>query len=548
METAPSIRTGTAPPRPVPEEQAAAARARGLPERVAALLDPATYPHPAADIELVETHISWVVLAGSYAYKMKKPVDFGFLDFRTLAQREHDCAEEVRLNRRLCRGLYRGVEHLVERGGVYRIGGPGRLVEPLVWMRRLPAEGMLPHLLRRFRADAALMRRLARRLSAFHARAATGPGVDEHGSPEVVAHNWRENFEQMAPFVGRTTTPATNEAIRAYVDRFLDAQGALLARRVARGRIRDGHGDLHAGSVCLDGHRLYLFDCLEFNARFRCADVASEVSFLAMDLDRHGRADLGAAFVDGYVGASGDRELLDLLDFYRCYRAYVRGKVLSFRLAEPELPASEASAIAVEASGYFDLAASYADRSRQPQLIVVMGLPASGKTTLAAAIAGRLGAVHISSDVVRKTAAGIAPTTPRTAAFGAGLYTAAARHRTYDAMRASAARWLRRGKTVVLDATFGDPAERRRVQRLAGRLGMPLAFLACQAAEPVLVARLRARRAGPSVSDARLENWPALRDAYQPPREIVDVVAIDTQVGPATAVEAAMRALGRRPG
>ena len=305
-----------------------------LPPLVRALLRPEAYAHRADDLCLRETHASWVILAGAYAYKIKKPVDLGFLNFSTIERRAADCVDEVRLNRRLCPDVYLGVVEVVMRDGTYFLGGPGRSVEPAVWMRRLPESGMLPHLLARGQVDTGLVQRIAGHLADFHATAATGPGVDEYGSLATVRANWDESFAQMAPFLGRTISGETNAAIATYVQRFLSKQAALLERRVADGRIRDGHGDLHAASICLEGDRLQLFDCLQFAPRFRCADVAAEVAFLVMDLEHYGRADLSTAFAHEYVRASGDEELFRLLDFYACYRAYVRGKVRSLRLAQ----------------------------------------------------------------------------------------------------------------------------------------------------------------------------------------------------------------------
>jgi aminoglycoside phosphotransferase family enzyme len=340
----------------------------GLPSIVQALLQPEAYPHPADDLRLHETHISWVILAGPFAYKIRKPVNLGFVDFTSAAARLEDCINEVRLNRRLCPDLYLGIVQIVARDGQYRIGETipldsrthaDDLGEPAVWMGRLPEDGMLPELLARNAATPALMEQIARQLAAFHETAATGPGVDEYGSLATITVNWDENFSQTAAVIGRTLSQATYDQIQKFVRRFLAEQRPLLEQRVTDGRIRDGHGDLHAGSICLDGDRVHLFDCLEFAPRFRCADVAAEVAFLAMDLDRYGRADLGATFVDAYVRASTDRDILRLLDFYRCYRAYVRGKVRSLRLNDPALSPVDQTPIEADARAYFRLAAGY---------------------------------------------------------------------------------------------------------------------------------------------------------------------------------------------
>lgn len=344
----------------------------GLPALIRGLLRPEAYPHPADDLQLHETHISWVILAGPFAYKIRKPVNLGFVDFSGLAARAEDCHREVRLNRRLCPDVYLGVVQIVERDGHYALSdagqpdglfGPETPVEPVVWMRRLPADGMLPAMLARDAVTPELVREIARQLAAFHPQAATGPGVNEYGSLDTIRGNWDENFSQTEPCIGRTISQSMFDRIKTFVERFQEEQRPLLERRIAEGRIREGHGDLHAGSICVEGDRVHLFDCLEFTPRFRCADVAAEVAFLAMDLDRYQRPDLSRAFVEEYVQRSEDTELLTLLDFYRCYRAYVRGKVASLRLNQPGLSPEERATTEDEARSYFEMAGRYADHS-----------------------------------------------------------------------------------------------------------------------------------------------------------------------------------------
>jgi uncharacterized protein len=515
---------------------------------IEALLDPKAYPHPAEDIRLHETHISWVFLAGDFAYKLKKPVNLGFIDLSTLERRAADCEAEVRLNRRLSPDMYLGVVDVVENQGRYSIGGEGRPVEPAVQMRRLPEQGMLPNLLAEGTADPRLMRRLAKRVARFHATAATGQGVDEFGSLATVTDNWEENFTQIGPFLDRVVSSSVNDFLRRYVADFLKKHADLLKQRVANGRIRDGHGDLHASSICVEGRRLHLFDCIEFAPRYRCADVAAEVAFLSMDLSHRGFADLGRAFVDEYVRASGDTEILRLLDFYRCYRAFVRGKVLALRLDQSGLSADNTRRIESESRAYFDLAWAYAGGLERPTLIIAMGLPASGKSTLARSLASRLGLLHINSDVVRKELAGHRPTDQHSGPFGEGLYNPTMTRRNYAALRRRAAAGLRRGASVVTDATFGKRSERAAIKQLATRVGARLVVLECCANEATLRARLAARADDPaSVSDARLEQWPALQAAYEAPSELPNVVRVDTRLPGDESLAQVMQALRQSP-
>jgi aminoglycoside phosphotransferase family enzyme/predicted kinase len=493
------------------------------------LLRPEAFTHRATDIQLRETHISWIILAGEYAYKIRKPVNFGFLDFSSVEKRLADCEAEVALNRRLCPDLYLGVVYVVECDGRLAVGGRGRQIEPAVQMRRLPESAMLPNLLQRHAADARSMERIAHQLADFHAVARTGSEVNEYGSTGAICANWDENFGQTANCPEDVLPASHRAAIHNFVETFLAANATQFQQRVGAGRVRDGHGDLHAGSVCLLRRRVYLFDCIEFNARFRCADVAAEVAFLAMDLDHYGRADLSHAFVSAYVRYSGDRGLLQLLAFYKCYRAYVRGKVLAFRLADRQLDAAERECVTRDAHAYIDLALTYAQPLARPVLVLTMGLPASGKTTLARNLAARLALVHLSSDIVRKSLVGMRPVEHAADAYEQGLYTRRMSQRTYSMLRRMAARWLRRGQSVVVDATYGKPAERAALRQVARGCGACLVVVVCRAGDALLQARLAARENDrDSVSDARLALWPALRRAYVEPTEMPDALQVDT--------------------
>ncbi|MBM2809827.1 MAG: hypothetical protein HW416_586 [Chloroflexi bacterium] len=487
------------------------------------LMRPEAYPHPASEIGLRETHGALVFLAGEYAYKLKKAVNLGFFDFSTPELRAEDAEREVQLNRRLAPTTYLGVVDVV-RGpeGRHSIGGPGASVERAVWMRRLPEDGMLTSLLQRGLVTSSLVRRIARQVARFHSAARTGPGVDEFGALSALAANWQENFDQLREFIGVTVPRQEMEIIRAFVERTLALDADRIERRIAEGRVRDGHGDLHAGSICLHGRDVVIFDCIEFSPRYRCGDVAAEIAFLAMDLQHAGRPDLAWTFVDEYVRVSGDSEIWTLLDFFACYRAVVRGKVLSIRFEQESDPDARQQ-IAAQARSYFDLATAYAGGICRPLLLVVRGLPASGKTTLANALSGRLGLMHVSSDVTRKRLAGLLATERAGSPFGAGLYESKWTDRTYGAMRRQAARWLDRGVSVILDGTFSDSKQLALATRLAQRTGVHLLVVetTCDDAD---ARRRLARRAATNTdpSDANWDIYAKMRGAYSTPRQLAN--------------------------
>ncbi|HZC07000.1 MAG TPA: AAA family ATPase, partial [Ktedonobacterales bacterium] len=407
------------------------------------------------DIVVAQTHASAVLLTRTRAFKLKKPRNFGFLDYSTPALRRHFCALEARLNQALAPGVYLGVAPVLQSpDGALRFGGTlapqrlpqpgaqmngGRVIDYSVVMLRLPEESTLAALVQADAADGDLLAEIARRIAAFHARGIVGPRRARYGSARTIAANWAENFDQMRPYIGRTLEADDDTRIRAYVEGFLAARAPLLRARVREGRIRDCHGDLrmeHIYRLGMPGpsdHRLVFVDRIEFLDRFRFGDVAAEVAFLAMELDSVGRRDLSRAFVDAYIAASGDDALRELLPFYACYRAYVRGKVRSFEVDDPEASPATRAAAREQAQTLFTLASDYARNPYRAQLIMVGGLMGVGKSTLAAQLRNALGATLINSDTVRKRLAGVAPGQPISAVFGADIYSVGWNERTYDA-------------------------------------------------------------------------------------------------------------------
>jgi aminoglycoside phosphotransferase family enzyme len=323
---------------------------------VEALLKPEAYGKEMEKIELKQTHISFVFLTKDFVYKVKKAVDFGFLDYSTLDKRRVFCEKELILNRRLCGDMYVEVVPITN-SDVIRVGGEGEVVEYAVKMRRIPEDRIMTRLLEKGKVDKKLVDKMAKIIADFHKKAPKSAG--ELGSLKSVETNWRENFEQTEDFVGRTISRETFELIRGKAEAFMEDNRALFAKRVSDGRVRECHGDIHSGNIFI-ADRIYVFDAIEFNERFSNCDVASEVAFLAMDLDFKGRSDLSSFFVEKYVKYSGDKELQKLLAFYKCYRAYVRGKVTGFKLNDASVGDEEKNACKKEASAYFELASRYA--------------------------------------------------------------------------------------------------------------------------------------------------------------------------------------------
>jgi uncharacterized protein len=491
------------------QQQAQLEQWLGMVARLAECQDWATDEIP---IDIIRTHISVVLLGRRHVLKLKKPVSLGFLDYTSLEKRRRACKAEVELNSRLCAAAYIGVQPISLIDGQPRLSDRGPVVEYGVLMKRLPADRMLDHLVARGEVTDSIIRRISERLSEFHRTARRGPDVDALGSPAVIAANWKENFDQTAPYIGRTITHQTYALIKTWITRWLDDNRELLRRRVLAGRICDGHGDIRAESICVsDG--LCIFDCIEFNERFRCSDIASEVAFLAMDLDARGRPDLGYQFAEEYRARCSDSELFNLLRFYRCYRAYIRGKVLSFRLDEPELSSVELDAVAMRARRFFDLAARYVSPLRRPTVIAVMGLSGTGKTSIARAIAGELCLRVVSSDAVRKSLFEFG----EKYGYGQGPYSSAANLLTYRTMIDRARELLETDRGVVLDATFKRSADRALARRMASEAGAEWRVIECRLATEIAKERLeRRRRLNEGLSDATWETYSRQLNEFDP--------------------------------
>jgi aminoglycoside phosphotransferase family enzyme len=326
-----------------------------------ALLNPEIYPDHPQTIKFIETHISLLFLTGNHVYKVKKPVDFGFLDFTSLEKRKYFCEQEVKLNRRLSPDIYLGIVKITKEGNQFLLDGKGELMEYAVKMKQIPEEFLLDKLLEKKQVTSKMIEGVSEKLVSFYFAAETNDRIKSFAKPERVKQDTDENFEQTEKYIEVTIPKEVYEEVKNRTNEFFRIRGKIFYQRIASDRIRDCHGDLRLEHIFW-GDEISIFDCIEFNDRFRYTDVAADIAFLAMDLDYHNREDLSEHLIRAYVGESGDLELMEVLDFYECYRAYVRGKVESFRLDDPYIPEGEKKEALKRAQKYFSLAYRYAQR------------------------------------------------------------------------------------------------------------------------------------------------------------------------------------------
>ncbi len=454
---------------------------------VAALRDPACYPHPARDVEVVETHISWVLLAGEYAYKLKKPVKLPFLDFSTLAARRHFCEEELRLNRRTAPELYLDVLPVVQTAKGPSLAGAGAPLDYALRMRRFPADTLADRMARAGRLGPAQVDAIARAVARFHASLPATTAPAGFGGAVQVSAPALGNFDQLAALPAAAGSRATLARLHAWTARECGRLAAVFDARRGAGFVRECHGDLHLGNIAFIEGRPTLFDCIEFDPALRWIDVMSEIAFLVMDLRAHGLAALAWRALNACLEESGDYEGMAVLRFYLVYRATVRAKIALLR--------GDAAAF----DAYLALAASLA-RPRRAALLAMHGLSGSGKTTVSQALIERTGALRLRSDVERKRLHGLPASARSASALDAGLYDAASSERTYRRLAGLAAAVLRSGHSVIVDAAFLRRDERDRFRALAHRFEADFLIVSCEAPDAVL--RERVARRATQASDA----------------------------------------------
>ena len=503
----------------IPLGESSSAESNSHKSLLSAMLDPAFYPHGPSEVTRRQTHISDLFFAGELVYKIKKNVRYSFVDYSTLARRKFFLEEELRLNRRLAPSVYLGILPISHDEHGWQLGSDAQPVEYVLVMRRLPERRMLDYLLERGQVTPRMMAALAEILVPFHHEAARGQRKHAHGHLLSAQKIWQENLADLPPFVGRTIDAESLAAIRAFGGRFLDEHAELMLRRAREGRTRELHGDLHCEHVCFAPEGIQIFDCVEFSPQLRRIDTASEVAFLLMDLEARGAKELGREFLRRYLELADDRELPELLPFYQCYRALVRGKVFSL-ISEDKADA---------AARYFDLADSYTWHGVKPFVVMICGLTGSGKSTLARALARRLGAPVVNSDVVRKGLAGTS-TRRNNVAYGDGIYNPSMTGRAYRKMTEEVERHLSAGEGVIVDATFQKAAQRSAVFEAAARNGAPLAIVHCHSREGIIQERLiRRAEDGRDISDGTWRVYLKQREVFEPFVESASYFALNTE-------------------
>lgn len=482
------------------------------------LLESSSYPHNPPGVTHLQTHISDVFIAPPFVYKVKKPVDLGFLDFSTLEKRKHFCHMEVELNRRLCPGVYLGVEDITSSDGKLSIGGCGETVEYAVKMRELPESGFLLEKLRRGEVGEEDIRRIARRLVDFYGSQPRRDEVASYGLPEKIRINIDENLSLSKRFVGKTITPQAFGALCYYNDAYFADNREIFLKRIDDGFIKDCHGDLHLDHINIRPEGICIYDCIEFNERLRYIDTASDIAFLAMDLDYNGCPYLARFFVAETAGAMGDPGMYRLLDFYKCYRAFVRGKVESIMAFEPEVPGDEKALSLEKAKKYFRFALRYALFGSAPAVIVTFGIIGTGKSTLARMLGDELSCPIVSSDAVRKEITGTPAGERKYEGWEGGIYTSDITERTYGEIIGRALAEAANSLTVILDASFSKRKWRETLMRRAGGSGVSVYFVRTTApVEEVEFRLLRREKEGTSISDARAAILPRFLAEWEEP-------------------------------
>jgi len=480
---------------------------------IQALQNPALYDHPVRDFQVIETHISQVILTGDYAYKIKKPMDFGFLDFSTLERRKHFCEEELRLNRRLASKLYLEVLPVTGTPEQPVIGGDGEPFEYAIRMRQFDQDQLFDRLQERGQLTPELLTSVARQAAEFHEQ--LPPVADDKplGTPEAVYAAMQENFDQIRSLIDDKTLLTQLDNLEAWTEATFERHRELIARRHDNGFVRECHGDLHLANITVYEGEVTVFDCIEFNEPFRWIDVINDLAFLLMDLESRDEAALANRVLNTYLEYRGDFEALPLLPLYKAYRAMVRAKIALFTLGNSDLGEKEKAELMQRYRSYAQLAEDYSTIPNR-YLLATTGLSASGKSCVSAAMAGELGLIRLRSDVERKRLHGLGPLADSKSDTGEGLYTQEATIRTYQRLADLSAELLAAGIPVVVDAASLKQSERDLFAAVAEDQAVPFALLHCEAPEDLRRQWIRSRSG--DASEATEELLDAQQSWFEP--------------------------------
>jgi uncharacterized protein len=497
-----------------------------LPELIQQMLVPEFYPHPVTmPIKLMQTHASYVLLTGDFAYKLKKPVNFGFLDYSTVTNRHNFCDEEIRLNQRGAKELYLGVLPISKQSHQYQFGTEGEIVDYAVKMVQFPQSALLSNMFESGAITPSDIEEMGQVVAQFHANAQTNAHISSFGTVAKIKQSIDNNYLQTEQYIGRSQTQQQYIETKAYTDRFLLEYEQLLLDRIAGGFIRECHGDLHLRNICRWHQKILLFDCIEFNEPFRFVDTMYDVAFAVMDLEARGRKDLANRFLNTYAEQTGDWAGLQVLPLYLSRQAYVRAKVTSFLLDDSGISIADRAAAAQTAGNYYHQAWAYTC-TKQGRLIMLSGLSGAGKSTVGKQIAESLGGIQLRSDAVRKHLGKI----PLLTKGDRSLYTPEMTAQTYQQLLALGEKLAAQGFTVILDAKYDLQSLRAALIDLAQNMGITLDIIHCTAPEQVLIDRLTQRTG--DVADATVDLLASQQAGWEDftPIEQQYVTRIDTTV------------------
>ena len=502
-----------------------------LPPLIQQMLQPGFYPHGVTEpVQLIQTHASFVLLTGDYTYKIKKPVNFGFLDYSTLEKRQHFCTQELLMNRRTAPEIYLEVLPIVQSGDAFKLGSnspditPAEfVVEYTLKMRQFPQDSLLLSLLEHGLLTEKIMADLGREVAKFHTAAVSNSYIRTFGEVSQIRTAIDNNYRISQKYIGGPQTQTQYQETKDYTDAFFAQNQELFKLRIANNKIRECHGDLHLRNIALWHNKILLFDCIEFNEPFRFVDVMYDIAFTVMDLESRGRRDLGNVFLNTYVEQTGDWEGLQMLPLYLSRQAYVRAKVTSLMLDDTAISTAEKTEISQTAAHYYKLAWEYT-KPHRGKLTLMSGLSGSGKSTAARYLAGRTGAIHIRSDAVRKHLGGI----PVNERGGQDLYSEVMTAQTYGRLLELGIILADRGWNVILDAKFDRQNLRSNAIALAKSHRLPLQIIYCTAPIEVLRERLQQRRG--DIADATAELLSSQQAEEEPftEREQISVNTVDT--------------------